>query len=116
MPRSRTEFWEAKHRGLITVLDVVMSAEASFGIEDIAPVLPFTDYFLPNEDEAARPTGYLEEFPQAETLSSFNSECTVVITRGPRGPLAMRGNRVIDTPVFPMETVEESGTNCWVRT
>jgi sugar/nucleoside kinase (ribokinase family) len=102
-------FWEAKHRGLITVLDVVMPAEDSFGIEDVAPVLPYTDYFLPNKDEAARLTGHSQEFAQAESLSSFNSECTVVITRGPRGPLAMRGNRVIDSPAFPVETVEESG-------
>ena len=86
-----------------------MPAEGSFGIEDIAPVLPYTDYFLPNEDEGARLTGYSQEIAQAEILSSFNSECTVVITRGPRGPLAMRGDRVIDAPAFPMETVEESG-------
>lgn len=102
-------FWEAKHRGLITVLDVVMAAEGSFGIDDIAPVLPYTDYFLPNEDEAARLTGCSQEFAQAETLCTFNSECTVVITRGPRGPFAMKGNCVMDGPAFPTETVEESG-------
>jgi sugar/nucleoside kinase (ribokinase family) len=102
-------FWEAKHRGLVTVLDVVMPAEGSFGIEDVAPVLPYTDYFLPNEDEGARLTGYSEELAQAECLSAFNAECTVVITRGPHGSLAIRGNRVINTPAFPIETVEESG-------
>lgn len=102
-------FWEAKHRGLVTVLDVVMPAEGSFGIDDVAPVLPYTDYFLPNEDEGARLTGFSEELAQAECLSAFNSGCTVVITRGPRGSLAVRGKRVIKTPAFPIETVEESG-------
>jgi sugar/nucleoside kinase (ribokinase family) len=102
-------FWEAKRRGLVTVLDVVMPAESSFGIEHVAPVLPYTDYFLPNEDEGARLTGQADELAQAERLSAFNPGCTVVITRGPRGSLAMRGKRVIHTPAFPIETVEESG-------
>jgi sugar/nucleoside kinase (ribokinase family) len=102
-------FCEAKHRGLVTVLDVVMPAEETFGVEDIAPVLPYTDYFLPNEDEGARLTGYSEEIAQAECLGAFNPNCTVVITRGPQGSLALRGKRVIDTPAFPIETVEESG-------
>jgi sugar/nucleoside kinase (ribokinase family) len=102
-------FWEAKRRGLATVLDVVMPAEGSFRIEDIAPVLPYTDYFLPNEDEGARLTGYADELAQAECLSAFNPGCTVVITRGPRGSLAVTGKRVINTPAFPIEAVEESG-------
>ena len=102
-------FREAKHRGMVTVLDVVMPVEASFGLEDVAPVLPYTDYFLPNEDEGARLTGQSEELGQAECLSAFNSACTVVITRGPRGSLAVRGKRVINTPAFPIDAVEESG-------
>jgi sugar/nucleoside kinase (ribokinase family) len=102
-------FWEAKHRGLVTVLDVVMPAQGLFGIEDVAPVLPYTDYFLPNEDEGARLTGETAELAQAERLSALNPACTVVITRGPRGSLAKRGKRVICTPAFPIETVEESG-------
>jgi sugar/nucleoside kinase (ribokinase family) len=71
--------------------------------------LPYTDYFLPNEDEGARLTGYSEVLAQAECLSAFNSGCTVVITRGPRGSLALRGKHVIKTPAFPIDTVEESG-------
>jgi sugar/nucleoside kinase (ribokinase family) len=102
-------FREAKRRGVVTVLDVVMPAEGSFGIEDLAPVLPYTDYFLPNEDESARLTGHSEELAQAESLCALNPKCTVVITRGPRGSLALSGKHVIDTPAFPIDTVEESG-------
>jgi sugar/nucleoside kinase (ribokinase family) len=102
-------FREAKHRGLLTVLDVVMPAEDSFGIENVAPILPYTDYFLPNQDEATRLTGCADELAQAECLSALNPACTVVITCGPRGSLAVRGKQVINTPAFPVDAVEESG-------
>lgn len=102
-------FREARRRGLTTVLDVVMPAGASFGMEHVAPALPFTDYFLPNQDEAARLTGRSDPLGQAEYLSEQNPDCAVVITRGPRGSLAKRNRRIIETPPFQMETVDESG-------
>jgi sugar/nucleoside kinase (ribokinase family) len=102
-------FREAKSLGVTTVLDVVIPASASYGIGHVAPVLPYTDYFLPNEDEAARLTGCPDARLQAACLSSINPRCAVVITRGDRGSLAMRGGRVIETPPFPMDTVDESG-------
>ncbi len=102
-------FREAKRRGLTTVLDVVMPSEASFGIEHVAPALPYTDYFLPNKEEAQRLTGHTDERGQAEVLSTLNPKCVVVITRGRRGSMAIRGGRVIETLPFPMKTVDESG-------
>lgn len=102
-------FCDAKRRGITTVLDVVMPAERKFGIEDIAPVLRYTDYFLPNEDEAGRLTGAKSALVQAKCLSEINPECAVVITRGPRGSVAMRRNRTIETPPFRMDAVDESG-------
>jgi sugar/nucleoside kinase (ribokinase family) len=100
---------EAKSRGLATVLDVTMPAEASFGIEDVAPVLRYTDYFLPNYEEAARLTGEADERIQAKRLSELNPECVIVITRGAGGPLTRRRGRFIETPPFRMESVDESG-------
>ena len=83
-------FQEAKRRGLTTVLDVVMPAGASFGIQHVAPALPYTDYFLPNQDEAARLTGHADARVQAECLSVLTPEGAVVITRGPHGSIARR--------------------------
>ena len=102
-------FQEAKRRGLITVLDVVMPAGASFDMQQVAPALPYTDYFLPNQDEAARLTGRSDARRQAEYLSALSPECAVIITCGPRGSIARRGDRIIETPPFPVETVDESG-------
>lgn len=102
-------FCEAKRRGITTVLDVVMPAEGNFGIQDIAPVLRYADFFLPNEDEAGRLTGARDARVQAKCLGGINPECAVVITRGPLGSIAMRRNRAIVTPPFRMDAVDESG-------
>jgi sugar/nucleoside kinase (ribokinase family) len=102
-------FREAKLRGMTTVLDVVMPAGRSFGLAQVAPPLQYTDYFLPNEDEAARLTGCGDVRSQAQRLSALNPDCAVVITRGPCGALAMRRYQVIVTPPFPIDTVDESG-------
>jgi sugar/nucleoside kinase (ribokinase family) len=102
-------FQEAKRRGLTTVLDVVMPAGMSFGMRHMALALPYTDYFLPNQDEAARLTGIADARGQAEYLSALNPGCAVVITRGPRGSIARRGDRTIETPPYQVATVDESG-------
>jgi sugar/nucleoside kinase (ribokinase family) len=102
-------FREARGRGMTTVLDVVMPAGDLFGIQHIAPALRYTDYFLPNQDEAARLTGCPDVCLQAQRLSAINPECAVVITRGPCGSVAMRHDQVIVTQPFPMDTVDQSG-------
>ena len=100
---------EAKRRGVVTVLDVVMPAGRPFGMEDIADALAWTDYFVPNQDEAQRLTGCSDARRQAESLSRMNPECAVIITCGHHGSVARRGSSVIDTPPFRMDTVDESG-------
>jgi sugar/nucleoside kinase (ribokinase family) len=102
-------FREAKRREITTVLDVVMPAGAQSDLEDVAGALPYTDYFLPNQDEAARLTGCSDVRAQVDCLSKLNPACAIVVTRGPAGSLAKRGGRVTETPPFPMETVDESG-------
>ena len=64
-----------KPRGLKTVLDVVIGAGAAAPLDQIAPVLPYTDAFLPNDDEARFLTGRTDPTDQAEVLSRLNPEC-----------------------------------------
>ena len=40
----------------MTVVDVVVAQDHA-GMDDLAPLLPYTDYFLPNDDESQRLTG-----------------------------------------------------------
>jgi sugar/nucleoside kinase (ribokinase family) len=102
-------FRAAQERGLLTVLDVVVPAGDSCELHQLAPVLPFTDYFLPNEDEAARLTGIQSASQQARRLAELNPKCTVIITQGARGSITLRQGRMIETPPFATDAVDESG-------
>jgi len=100
---------QAKSRGMTTVLDVTMPAEEPFGIEHVAPPLLYTNYFLPNYEEAAMLTGEVDERIQCRRPNDLNPDCAVVITRGPQGTTTRRRGCLIETPPFPMESVDGAG-------
>jgi sugar/nucleoside kinase (ribokinase family) len=114
MPRFRSDhlvqlFQEAKHRGLITALDVVIPAGSPSAWEDIRQALPYTDAFLPNDDEACALTGRVDPAEQAEVFARLNPACTVVITQGKAGVLARRGDQVLRAGSFKVDSIDESG-------
>ncbi len=102
-------FREAKQAGLTTVLDVVIPAGTSDAAQAVLPALPYTDYFLPNTDEARLLTGVGTAREQARALSRHNPNTTIVVTLGPSGSLAVKGSQVIETPAFAMPSIDESG-------
>jgi sugar/nucleoside kinase (ribokinase family) len=102
-------FREAKARGLKTVLDVVIGAGVPASLDQIVPALPFTDAFLPNDDEARVLTGQTDPGAQAEVLSRLNPDCVVVITMGGRGALARHRDQVLRAGVYQVDCVDESG-------
>jgi sugar/nucleoside kinase (ribokinase family) len=102
-------FRDARSGGLTTVLDVVLPADVKDHAKHLGAALEYTDYFLPNDDEARLLTGISEPLEQALALSRHNPRGTVVITRGPRGSLTLQGQLVIETPAFTMESVDQSG-------
>jgi sugar/nucleoside kinase (ribokinase family) len=102
-------FRKAKQKSLTTVLDVVAPVGATGLLERVEPLLPYTDYFLPNQDEAQALTGQREPRLQAEALAKFNPDGAVVITRGPKGALTLRRGEFIETKSFPMQVVDGSG-------
>ena len=58
-------FKQARQNGTITMLDVVTPGPRDY-LSDLAKILPETDYFLPNEDEAKLMTGELMPLDQAK--------------------------------------------------
>lgn len=102
-------FHMAKERSMLTVLDVIIAADRRLTLDDVREALPYTDVFLPNQDEARALTG--EELPegQAEILSTEAPGCAVLITRGAKGVLARKGNKIWESEVYSTETVDESG-------
>jgi sugar/nucleoside kinase (ribokinase family) len=115
MPAFRPEhlvglFREAKQRGLITALDVVIPAGAPSPMEGIRQALLYTDLFLPNKDEARALTGRSDPREQAEILARFNPHGTIVITQGGGGALVRRGNEILRAGAFKVESIDESGS------
>ena len=100
---------EAKARGLMTVVDVVIGGGTRPGWEQIEGVLPWTDLFLPNNDEAGLLTGKEDPLEQAEALGRLNPKCTVVITLGRRGALVRRENKTLSAPAYQVPSIDESG-------
>jgi sugar/nucleoside kinase (ribokinase family) len=102
-------FRAARQRSVKTILDVVVPAGSPGSLEQVGPVLPHTDAFLPNGDEAGALTGQTDPAKQAESLARFNPECVIVITQGRRVVLARRGAEVIQAGRFKVDSVDESG-------
>lgn len=99
----------AKKHGLLTALDVVIPARYQASMEDIRQALPYTDVFLPNNDEACALTGRRDPLEQVAILSQLNPDCTVVITQGREGALAKLGDKILRTGIFKVDSIDESG-------
>lgn len=74
---------EARALGATTVVDVVLGRDPD-PRRALEPVLPHTDHFLPNADEARALTGRSDPLDQAEALRGMGAR-TVVVTDGGRG-------------------------------
>jgi sugar/nucleoside kinase (ribokinase family) len=102
-------FHDARSRGLMTLLDVVIPAGTKPSLDGLREVLSLTDAFFPNDDEARVLTGRDDPRKQAEVFAQMNPACTVVITMGRRGVVARRGKETLWAAAFKVDSVDESG-------
>lgn len=94
-------------QNVLTVLDVVVPQ----GLQNFAGLeacLPWVDYFLPNDDEAARMSGKTDPVEQAIHFRDLGAG-TTVITRGSEGALAIRDNELWRVAAFPVDAVDLTG-------
>lgn len=94
-------------RGCVTVVDVVYVGNPN-SLDALALILPYTDYFLPNEDEAAALTGQAEPIAQAEAFRRLGAK-NVVITRGAHGCVYVGPEARFRAGVYPTEFVGGTG-------
>ena len=73
-----------RERGVVTVVDVVVPREFS-DFDQYKSLLPYIDYFLPNDDEARQLTGQADPMDQVRMLLGWGAN-TVIVTRGDAGP------------------------------
>ena len=100
-------FARAGRLGVITMLDVVVPAPGDYSsrLED---VLPVTDYFVPNDDEARLLCGLDEPIEQARNFLDAGAR-QVVITCGDRGALMLGPAGGWKAQAHPVQLVDGTG-------
>jgi sugar/nucleoside kinase (ribokinase family) len=94
-------FREARRAGVTTMLDVVLPGPGDHWSK-LAPLLPETDVFLPNEDEAAALTGLDDPLGQAEKFLAAGAR-TAVITRGGEGSVLVSEGLRLKAAAYQVE-------------
>jgi sugar/nucleoside kinase (ribokinase family) len=98
-----------RRQGVKTVLDVVIPQGTPPSVlREFEPLLGFTDYFLPNDDEATALTGYQGTRDQLARFLSLGVG-TVIVTRGKNGAAAARGSDCWECGTYTMASVDPSG-------
>jgi len=101
-------FRTARAAGTKTILDVVIYGQADYWGR-LAAILPETDIFMPNDDEAALITGLTDPLAQAERFRQAGAG-TVVITQGEKGSLLVSEKLRLRAGVYPIEFVGGAGS------
>jgi sugar/nucleoside kinase (ribokinase family) len=96
-----------RERNVVTVVDVVLPAGFVYAPE-VQKLLPYIDWFLPNDAEAAVLTGRHDPWEAMQVLRSWGAN-GLVITRGERGALGVYGDECWHCGAYPWQTVDPSG-------
>jgi sugar/nucleoside kinase (ribokinase family) len=100
-------FRRARASDVITVLDVVLPAGGR-GWDWIAPVLPLTDYFFPNNDEAQHLTGLTDPWQQGERCVRAGA-ANVIVTAGAQGSVWVTANGGWRAATYSVPQVDATG-------
>lgn len=100
-------FTRARRLGVITMLDVVIPAPGDYS-HRLESVLPVTDYFVPNNDEARLLCGLEQPIDQARTFQEAGAS-HVVITSGDRGSVLLGPTGGLRMPAHQVPLVDGTG-------
>jgi sugar/nucleoside kinase (ribokinase family) len=98
-----------RDQGIVTAVDVVVPEDYSKGLDEIGPVLPYIDWFTPNDDESRLFTGTSDTAEQMKIFIEHGA-ASVIITTGETGALAGRGESRWRCGVYPTDVVDPSGS------
>ena len=101
-------FRVARESGVATMLNVVLS-ESTDTTAWLEPVLPWTDYFFSNDDEAHRITRQSDSLKQAAALQALGVK-TAVVTLGGQGAVLFGPDSRLRVGVYPVQPVDSTGT------
>lgn len=92
---------------VVTVVDVVLPKGFVYAPE-VQDLLPYIDWFLPNDAEAAALTGRNDPWEAMQVLRSWGAK-GLVITLGEHGSLGVQGDECWRCAAYPWQTVDPSG-------
>jgi sugar/nucleoside kinase (ribokinase family) len=101
-------FRRARAAGVMTILDVVLGDRADYW-DWVAPVMPWTDVFMPNDHEAARITGRSTPREQARRLREAGCG-TAIITCGGEGVWLDSDDGIWRSDVYKVPVLDATGT------
>jgi sugar/nucleoside kinase (ribokinase family) len=97
----------ARKSGTKTLLDVATPGPGNY-LEPLCTVLPHTDVFVPNTDEAALILGEEDPVRQARIFHDMGAR-RVVITRGEHGLISVSDEQSLRIGAYPVDFVDGSG-------
>jgi sugar/nucleoside kinase (ribokinase family) len=100
-------FARARQAGTVTVLDVATPGPGHY-LEPLKVVLPHTDVFVPNADEAELILGETDPVRQARAFHDMGAR-RVVITRGELGVVSVSDGLRVKLGTYPISFVDGSG-------
>lgn len=107
--RDTIEYFKAfQARGGKTMLDVVIYGTRPYW-PVIEPLLPYVDYFMPNDDEGYAITGKKDPVDQAKFFKDAGAK-TCVITCGDEGSIYYSSNEKFRAEIFRTEFVGGTGS------
>lgn len=100
-------FIRARAAGAKVLLDVATPGPGNY-LEPLRAVLPHTDVFVPNTDEAALILGENDPVRQALIFHGMGAR-RVVVTRGERGVISVSEDQRLELSAYPVDFIDGSG-------
>jgi sugar/nucleoside kinase (ribokinase family) len=97
----------SREQKVITVVDVVLPTDFKRAGE-VERLLPYIDWFLPNDVEAAALTWKADPLEAIRVFRSWGGR-DIIVTMGDRGAVAVFGNEFWRCNAYPVQTVDPSG-------
>ena len=103
--RSVLEF--ARSRDVVVTMDLLSTADV-VAWERLALLLPYVNYFMPNEDQLANMTG-TTDYVEGSRMARARGADVVLVSRAAQGATLVTADRAVDVPAFPVELVDTTG-------
>ncbi len=97
----------ARERGAVVTMDVLRN-EGPEGLERMAPILRYVNWFCPNDEQLRTLTGR-DDLEEAAHVVRQRGVDGVVVTRGAQGCLVVEAERTTGFPALAVDVVDTTG-------